>query len=115
MQQKFHLVVTQVSQDISTQNKLNAFDIWYQMFWPFRVVKKQHYFLLHKIEVFIIMTLRGFNESNENESIGVHYERNVKTIIEQKVFILQITELRSLLKIQPNFFHSHIRKYCICH
>ena len=62
MQQKFHLVVTQVSQDISTQNKLNAFDIWYQMFWPFRVVKKQHYFLLHKIEVFIIMTLRGFNE-----------------------------------------------------
>ena len=62
MQQNFHVVVTQVSQDISTQNQFNAFDIWYQMFWPFRVVKKQHYLMFHKVEVFIIMTLRGFNE-----------------------------------------------------
>ena len=62
MHQTFHVVVIQVSLDISTQNKLNAFDIWYQMFWPVRVVKEQHYLMLHKIEVFIIMTLRGYNE-----------------------------------------------------
>ena len=59
--------------------------------------------------------------TNENESIGVHYERNVKTIIEQKIFILQMTELRSLLKIKPNFVSLtypeilHLSLVIICH
>ena len=62
MQQKFHVIVTQVSQDISIRKNRNTFDIWYHMFWPVRVVKKLQCLMLHKIEAFIIMTLCGYNE-----------------------------------------------------
>ena len=57
MQQKFHVVVTQVIQDISTRKKCIAFDILYQMQKPVRVVEKQQYLMLQKIKAFIIMTL----------------------------------------------------------